>query len=82
MSSPNVLAVIAAACMVTSLIKQLSRCSKEPLYPPGPKPLPLLGNIHDIPLVSPWIAYTEWGRTYGQLHARHSIPFCLLFFCF
>ncbi|KAI0044341.1 cytochrome P450 [Auriscalpium vulgare] len=35
--------------------------------PPGPKPLPLLGNILDIPKTQPWGTYTEWGRKYGEI---------------
>lgn len=68
MSNPTVLAVIAAAGLAIALVKRLSSRSNELPYPPGPKPLPFLGNIRDIPLVNPWITYTEWGRAYGQLY--------------
>ncbi|KAF7314436.1 Cytochrome P450 [Mycena kentingensis (nom. inval.)] len=36
-------------------------------YPPGPRPLPLVGNVPDIPQTFPWLTYTEWGRKYGPL---------------
>lgn len=72
MSSPTMLAAIVAAVLAIALVKRLSSLNKKLPYPPGPKPLPLLGNIRDIPPVSPWIAYTEWGRTYGQF--RGYIP--------
>ena len=34
--------------------------------PPGPKPLPLLGNLLDIPLDHGWETITKWGELYGQ----------------
>jgi hypothetical protein len=34
-------------------------------YPPGPKGLPLLGNITDIPQTQPWVTFSKWGETYG-----------------
>lgn len=69
MSNTTVIAVIAAAGLVFALVRRLSSRGKELLYPPGPKPLPLLGNIRDIPLVSPWFTYTEWRKKYGQFRA-------------
>lgn len=34
-------------------------------FPPGPKPLPLLGNILDLPRKHEWETFTKWGRVYG-----------------
>ncbi|KAH9966199.1 cytochrome P450 [Lactifluus volemus] len=36
-------------------------------YPPGPRGLPLFGNIFDIPQYSPWETYTRWGKRYGDV---------------
>lgn len=36
-------------------------------YPPGPKPLPVIGNVLDISLTEPWLAYTAWKKIYGDL---------------
>ena len=38
-------------------------------YPPGPRPVPLIGNLLDIPRESSWIAYTELAKKYGASHA-------------
>lgn len=37
-------------------------------YPPGPKGLPLLGNVLDLPSNYQWIAYAEWSRKLGALN--------------
>ena len=33
--------------------------------PPGPTPIPFLGNVFDIKADAPWISYTEMRETYG-----------------
>ena len=35
-------------------------------YPPGPRPLPILGNLLDIPKDFSWLAYTRFSKTYGK----------------
>ncbi|KAI0062668.1 CyP450 monooxygenase [Artomyces pyxidatus] len=35
-------------------------------FPPGPRPLPVVGNLFDIPLEYSWKAYAEWSKTYGN----------------
>jgi hypothetical protein len=34
--------------------------------PPGPKPLPLLGNLLSMPSKRVWLAYAAWGKQYGK----------------
>lgn len=36
-------------------------------YPPGPRGLPVLGNLFDIPQRAPWETYTRWGKQYGEV---------------
>ncbi|KAI0062665.1 cytochrome P450 [Artomyces pyxidatus] len=35
-------------------------------YPPGPRPLPVVGNLFDIPPQYSWKAYAEWAKIYGN----------------
>ena len=35
-------------------------------YPPGPRPLPIIGNVLDIPKDFSWLPYTEFSKKYGM----------------
>ncbi|KAI1483840.1 cytochrome P450 [Daldinia eschscholtzii] len=35
---------------------------------PGPKPLPLIGRVHDIPVESSWLKFYEWSKKYGPIY--------------
>ncbi|KAK0236165.1 cytochrome P450 [Armillaria nabsnona] len=35
--------------------------------PPGPKGLPLIGNLWDNPAEYPWLTYAKWSATYGDV---------------
>ncbi|KAI0313067.1 cytochrome P450 [Amylostereum chailletii] len=35
--------------------------------PPGPKPIPLMGNIFDMPTSCEWETFSRWGQIYGEL---------------
>ena len=37
-------------------------------YPPGPRPLPLIGNLFDIPKEFSWLSYTRLSKKYGMVY--------------
>jgi hypothetical protein len=61
------LAFIAVLAFVYVKFMRASRL-RLPL-PPGPKRMPIIGNMRDVGYngVHPWITYTEWAATYGDV---------------
>ena len=42
-------------------------------YPPGPRPLPVIGNLLDIPKESSWLAYAKFAKRYGGIFFLSSL---------
>ena len=60
---PTLAAALLFGCM---LFGQLKKGNPKGLpLPPGPKGYPLIGNLFKFPIVSPWLVYEEWCKTYG-----------------
>ena len=58
---------IATAVVLISLYL-LARKPKSPLpFPPGPPPVPIVGNLHQAPKSHPWLRYHAWSKTYGPV---------------
>ncbi|KAL4898986.1 cytochrome P450 [Aspergillus multicolor] len=56
--------LLAAAYLAYELASRLR--NRKPL-PPGPPPLPLIGNLHQHPTDQPWVQYRDWHRKYGPV---------------
>ncbi|CAA7263089.1 unnamed protein product [Cyclocybe aegerita] len=60
------LLILGLSVVVSKLIQQFLRPRKsQGRYPPGPKPLPLIGNTLDVPVKGVGEKYLEWGRRYN-----------------
>ncbi len=57
---------LALCAIVTAVLYSRRSRSSLPL-PPGPKGLPLVGNLFDRPLDHPWLTYTQWASVYGEI---------------
>ncbi|KAJ7467799.1 cytochrome P450 [Mycena galericulata] len=62
------LVVLTTICVLIGaliLYRRNNARSRLPL-PPGPKKLPLVGNLFDIPPTFQWKTYMEWSKTYDS----------------
>jgi hypothetical protein len=63
MSTTTSAALFAGAVLCFYLFRRSQR-SKLPL-PPGPKRLPLIGNLLDIPKNNEWLTFQDWHKQHG-----------------
>ncbi|KAL4064159.1 cytochrome P450 [Scleroderma yunnanense] len=62
---------ISLAVVAIYLVKQISASWHPAPFPPGPKPLPLIGNMLDIPSIGSWLTFSEWATKFGDIiHVR------------
>ncbi|KAE8364637.1 cytochrome P450 [Aspergillus caelatus] len=61
------LAFIIVSCMLGLYLVHDFLYPKTKPLPPGPRPLPLIGNIHQHQSSSPWGKHQEWHRKYGPI---------------
>ncbi|GJE96529.1 cytochrome P450 [Phanerochaete sordida] len=63
-----VLAGLASAYLFSTYLRRRTR------YPPGPKGLPVLGNIFDVPVDYPWIGFRAHGKQLGSDVVHYEVP--------
>ncbi|KAK0222599.1 hypothetical protein EDD85DRAFT_779399 [Armillaria nabsnona] len=68
MTSTLLLAILLSGALVLYRLALLILHRRLPL-PPGPKGLPLIGNLWNVPRTvdHPWRTYAKWATTYGDV---------------
>ncbi|KAG1761047.1 cytochrome P450 [Suillus occidentalis] len=64
---PAVVVFLISFVVVSALRRLIKNKQTKPSLPPGPVPIPLLGNILSINTKEPWLTYTQWHAVYGDL---------------
>jgi cytochrome P450 len=59
------LALLALSILARLILQLLRRPSQQ--LPPGPKPLPLIGNLLQLPKSLPWLQLHHWSKQYGPI---------------
>jgi hypothetical protein len=57
-------ALLILGVLIALLLRSPSRRNSAAL-PPGPKPLPIVGNAFDLPAQEQWLALSEMAQTFG-----------------
>jgi hypothetical protein len=59
------LVILLSFGLIVYVYSKTHKRSSLPL-PPGPKKLPLLGNLFDMPKNEQWLKYIEWGKQFSR----------------
>ncbi|KAM9442211.1 cytochrome P450 2M1-like [Salvelinus alpinus] len=63
----NILSIIMAIVVIILLWKYMGKQSSYGRLPPGPSPIPLLGNLLQMDLKRPDMSYMKFSKTYGSV---------------
>jgi len=61
----DTLVILSAIVLAVVIFKQSTKRSRPP-YPPGPRRLPLLGNLLNFPSKFEWLTYEKWCKELGM----------------
>ena len=59
------LSIALLLCLLPILYLFITR--KQSRLPPGPRPLPFIGNLHQAPRENPWLEFEKWHKAYGPI---------------
>ncbi|KAN0067997.1 cytochrome protein, partial [Elaphomyces granulatus] len=58
---------VALLIVVTFLLTNYASSKRRRPLPPGPRPLFLIKNLHQMPRLYPWRVFQEWHKMYGPI---------------
>ncbi|KAJ7110785.1 cytochrome P450 [Mycena crocata] len=66
--------VIASSVFILFVAYAFNLCKNRRSFPlpPGPKPLPFVGNVYDVPRTASWQVFQQWGKRYGDIIYFHT----------
>jgi hypothetical protein len=67
LKSPLDILLIVFSVIVFLAVRIYQRRGRLP-YPPGPRPLPLVGNLFDIPKEFSWLSYVQLSKKHGMVY--------------
>ena len=77
LSQPSIYILVGSLTLLLTLgFKWFKSMQKTQPLPPGPRPLPIIGNLYDIPKALPWLKYHEWSKKYGNLPVALKFRIC------
>jgi hypothetical protein len=64
---PLVVILLLLATVIYGYCRLRTRAPPGTKLPPGPKRLPIVGNLFDMPKENAWLTYTDWAATFGDV---------------
>ncbi|XP_068136108.1 cytochrome P450 2B11-like isoform X1 [Hyperolius riggenbachi] len=62
---------LVSVLVILFLIKVYNNQKQPKNLPPGPRPLPIIGNLHQLDPVQPYKTLTEMSKIYGPVYSVH-----------
>ena len=66
-SSFSIIPLLVTFYLAIRWLRSIHANPKRLPYPPGPKPLPFIGNAFEMPTSYHWLGFTEWAKEYGDI---------------